>query len=95
MPRKISKKATVGYRRTPMNLKGRPRKSRRKLKRFIGRVTFDAKLERALILEQRRREKIGQKSARAVVIRELLIKGLRDKGYDPGEAEDPVVSVAD
>lgn len=76
MPRKR------GYRRTPEM--GRPKKPKRELKRFIGRVTFNQKLESALQEEQSRREKLGEKGARSVIMRDLLIKGLRDLGHDPG-----------
>lgn len=80
------KKGKRGYRRTPEM--GRPKKPKRFLKRFIGRVTFDQQLERALKDEQRRREKLGEKGARSVVMRDLLIKGLRELGHDPGETDE-------
>jgi len=66
---------------------GRPKKKKQDLKRFKGTVKFDQQLERALQDEQRRREKLGEKGARSVIMRDLIIKGLRDLGHDPGEKD--------
>tara|TARA_Y100001938_G_scaffold128755_1_gene182926 strand:- start:524 stop:799 length:276 start_codon:yes stop_codon:yes gene_type:complete len=61
---------------------GRPKISAAKRKIYKGTIRFNKELERALRAEQKRREKTGEKSDQATVMRSLIIKGLKDLGHD-------------